>query len=257
MCSAPIEGCARSHRRNAAARPTALLGVARVLLVDDDPGLRDVLSLALSEAGHDVQVACDGVEGTAALSDLRHAVAIVDVNMPRMDGFTLVRTTRARGDSVPILLLTSRDSEIDEALGLDLGADDYVPKPFSTRVLLARVAALLRREASRAAGPSPARDVIEDGELTLDLARMEARLAGVPFPTTVTELRLLEALVRNAGVVMRRDRLLDLARGDDSVVGDRLVDTYVRRLRRKLEAIDPAFDRIETIIGAGYRLRGR
>lgn len=226
----------------------------RVLLVDDDPGLRDVLALALSEAGHEVHVACDGVEGTAALSDLRPAVAIVDVNMPRMDGFSLVRTARAVGCTVPILLLTSRDSEIDEALGLEFGADDYMPKPFSTRVLTARVAALLRRDASRAA-PADARALLVHGELTLDLARMEARLRGVPFPTTVTELRLLEALVRNAGVVMRRDRLLDLARGDDSVVGDRLVDTYVRRLRRKLEEIDPGFDRIETIVGAGYRLR--
>jgi DNA-binding response OmpR family regulator len=243
--------------------------VARILLVDDDPSLLDVLSLAFAEAGHDVLTAKDGAEGLATLERDAPHVAIVDVNLPRLDGFSLVRRARERGASLPILMLTSRDDEVDEALGLELGADDYVPKPFSLRVLLARVQALLRREEVRASprtattasgsssgsppasAPSPA--ILVAGPLAVDPERMEVRFRDVLVPMTVTELRLLEALARRPGYVFSRDRLLELARGDDSVVGERIVDTYVRRLRRKLEAVEPGFDRIETVVGAGYR----
>lgn len=238
--------------------------VARVLLVDDDPALLDVLSLALTEAGHAVQTAKDGMEAWQALERTGGVhtgapspqLAIVDVSMPRLDGFSLVRRVRHLGLTLPILVLTSRDDELDEALGLELGADDYVAKPFSLRVLLARVSVLLRRDEARAQQPQGAQAPLTVGRLSVDGERLEVRWGGTLVTVTVTELKLLEALARRPGVVFSRERLLSLSRGDDSVVGDRLIDTYVRRLRRKLESVDASFDRIETVVGAGYRWRG-
>lgn len=225
----------------------------RILLIDDDPALLDVLAMAFEDAGHEVVTARDGVRGHARVAEDAPDVVISDVNMPGLDGFTLCRRLRDAGNLVPFLLLTSRDGEIDEALGLELGADDYVAKPFSTRVLLARVASLLRRQAARSgAVATPLRKV---GRLSLDADRLEARYDEVAFEVTVTEFRLLEALTSRPGVVFSRDRLMVLARGDDSVVAERIIDTYVRRLRRKIEAIDPGFEDIETVIGAGYRWR--
>jgi DNA-binding response OmpR family regulator len=226
--------------------------MARVLLIDDDPSLLDVLSLALLDAGHAVDVARDGHDGLALARAARPDVIVSDVNMPRVDGFTLCRRLREAGERVPVVLLTSRDSEIDEALGLELGADDYVTKPFSTRVLLARVAALLRRETARG---SPATVGRRLGPLAVDADRLEVRWNEAAIEVTVTEFRLVEALSGRPGVVHSRDRLMELMRGDDSVVAERIVDTYVRRLRRKFEAVDPAFLAIETVIGAGYRWR--
>jgi DNA-binding response OmpR family regulator len=150
------------------------------------------------------------------------------------------------------VLLTARDGEIDQALGLELGADDYIVKPFSSRVLVAKVAALLRREQLRKTDASGT-PLVSAGKLTLDSDRMIARYDGTAITTTVTEFRLLVALASRPGMVFSRDQVLERVRDDDSVVEHRLVDTYVRRLRRKLEAVDPAFDEIETVIGAGYR----
>lgn len=224
--------------------------VARVLLIDDDPSLLDMLSLALEDAGHQVDLASDGATGLARVAaSPQPDVVISDVNLPRLDGFALVRRVRAAGNSVPIVLLTSRDAEIDEALGLELGADDYVSKPFSVRVLLARVSALVRRASA------PGEATVRAGELVIDGARLEVRWRGALVVTTLTELRLIEVLARAPGVVWTRDRLLDALRGQDTHVAPRLVDTYVRRIRRKLEAIDPGFAAIETVIGAGYRWR--
>jgi DNA-binding response OmpR family regulator len=229
----------------------------RVLLIDDDRQLLDVLSLAFEEAGYEVVTAGDGREGLASIAGARPDAIVSDVNMPHVDGFQLCRTLRAKKDLVPLVLLTSREGEIDEALGLELGADDYVAKPFSVRVLLARVAALLRRAALQAAGATggDAEPVVVRGALSIDPERLEIRWQGAKITTTVGEFRVLEHLARRPGVVLSRERLLDEIRGDGSIVGDRIVDTYVRRLRRKLEAVDPAFDRIETVIGAGYRWR--
>jgi DNA-binding response OmpR family regulator len=228
----------------------------RVLLIDDDRQLLDVLSLAFEEAGYEVATARDGREGLAAIAGVRPDAIVSDVNMPHTDGFHLCRALRAKNDAVPIVLLTSRDGEIDEALGLELGADDYVAKPFRTRVLLARVAALLRRSALRAAGAETAggaEPLVVRGALSIDPERLEVRWRGAKISTTLGEFRVLEHLARRPGVVFSRERLLEEIRGDGSIVGDRIVDTYVRRLRRKLEELDPAFDRIETIVGAGYR----
>lgn len=228
--------------------------MARILLIDDDPSLLDVLSLALEDAGHEPLLARDGAEGLALARSAGPAVIVSDVNLPRLDGFTLCRRLREAGDRVPVVLLTSRDGEIDEALGLELGADDYVTKPFSTRVLLARIGALLRRQVSRAAVSAPtARHV---GRLEIDVERLELRFGGTPVGVTVTEFRMVEALAARPGVVLSRAVLLERMRGDDSVVDDRLVDTYVRRLRRKFEAVEAEFSCIETLVGAGYRWRG-
>lgn len=228
--------------------------VQRVLLVDDDASLLDVLSLALQDAGYDVATARDGQMGWSLLRAHGHDLVVSDVNMPVLDGFSLCRRIRESGSAVPIVLLTSRDDEVDEALGFELGADDYVSKPFSTRILLARIAALLRREQLRSGGGAGA--VLRVGALALDGERLEIRYLDQPIESTLTEFRMLEALARRPGVVFSRSRLLEHVRGDDSVVAERIVDTYVKRLRRKLEGIDPAFDRIETVVGAGYRWRG-
>jgi DNA-binding response OmpR family regulator len=226
--------------------------MARILVVDDDRSLLDVVALALEDAGHTALTAVNGLEGHRRATADAPDLLVSDVNMPGLDGFSLCRRLRDAGLTLPIVLLTARDSEIDEALGLELGADDYVTKPFSTRVLLARISALLRRQQARAT-PEPARPSVAAGGLDLDPERLEARYRGQQFETTMTEFRLLEALARRPGVVFTREQLLERARADDSVVAERLIDTYVRRLRRKIEAIDPTFDRIDTVIGAGYR----
>lgn len=223
----------------------------RILLIDDDASLLDALSLTFEDAGYEVFTAPDGQRGLAAVTMERPDAVISDVNMPGLDGFSLCRRLRESGHRVPLVLLTSRDDEIDEALGLELGADDYVAKPFSTRVLVARIAALLRRDAMRVSQQSER--AVAQGALELFPERLEVRYAGTPLSVTVTEFRLLEALASRAGLVLSRDRLLEIVRGDESVVAERIIDTYVRRLRRKLEMIDSAFDRIETVIGAGYR----
>jgi len=225
----------------------------KVLLIDDDAPLLDVLSLAFEDAGFAVLSAVDGSRGYEATKKHGPDLVVSDVNMPGLDGFALCRRLRAEGNEVPLLLLTSRDDEIDEALGLELGADDYLAKPFSTRVLLARAHALLRREERRRGGEIERSTRV--GDLELFPERIEVRFQTRAVRVTLTEFRLLEALSRRPGIVQSRERLLEIARGDDSVVVERIVDTYVRRLRRKLEEIDAGFDRIETVVGAGYRWR--
>ncbi len=229
----------------------------RILLIDDDPALLDALCMAFEDAGHTPISAPDGLRGWRAFEAEAPDLIVSDVNLPGLDGFSFARRLRERGFATPLILLTSRDGEIDEALGLELGADDYVTKPFSTRVLLARVSALLRRELARAT-PQPGADAARTvGALMLDAERIEVRYADQQVEVTLTEFRLLDALASRPGVVFNRERLLDLGRADDSVVDARLIDTYIRRLRRKLEAIDPDFADIETVIGAGYRWRSR
>jgi DNA-binding response OmpR family regulator len=224
---------------------------ARILLIDDDASLLDALSLAFEDAGHEVLTAADGARGLERIRRDEPDAVVSDVTMPGLDGLSLCRKLREEGCGVPLVLLTSRDNEIDEALGLELGADDYVAKPFSTRVLLARIGALLRRESHRRS--RQVEHPVEQGALELFPERLEVRYAGSAVVATVTEFRLLEALASRAGLVLSRERLLEIVRGDDSVVAERIIDTYVRRLRRKLEAVDSSFDRIETVIGAGYR----
>ena len=226
----------------------------RILLVDDDESLLDTLTLAFENEGFVVSTARDGLEAFALLEREPFALLLSDVNMPRFDGLSLCRRVRAAGMALPILILSSRDSEIDEALGLDLGADDYVAKPFSVRVLVARVRALLRRTARSSEDEVETEDVIEHGRLRIDRARLEARWSGELLELTVTEIRLLEAFVGRPGRVLSRERLLELARADEgSVVSPRLIDTYVARLRKRIAAIDAEGRPIETVVGGGYR----
>jgi DNA-binding response OmpR family regulator len=230
--------------------------LARILVVDDDRSVLDMLAMAFEDDGHEVATALDGLIGHRKAREWAPSLIVSDVNMPGLDGFSLCRRLRNEGRSVPIILLTARDSEIDEALGLELGADDYVVKPFSSRILKARVSALLRREALRHSNTAPI-DPLQVRHLALDPERLEARYRGTAIVTTVTEFRLISVLAKRPGVVFTRGQLLRKIRDDDSVVVERLIDTYVRRLRRKFEEIDATFDEIETLIGAGYRWRDR
>ncbi len=225
--------------------------MARVLIADDDGALLEVLRLSFEDAGHVAIVAEDGRKALERIEAEAPDLVVCDVNMPGLDGFSVCRRVRERGNDVPFILLTSRDDEIDEALGFELGADDYVAKPCSFRVLLARTQALLRRNAARGAAPPEASSGTTN--LRMLAERLEARYRGTLLRLTVTEFRLLEALVRRPGVVLSRAQLLEAARGGDSVVVDRIIDTYVRRLRRTFEAIEPTFSSIETVVGVGYR----
>ncbi len=228
--------------------------MAKLLLVDDEPSVLDALELAFDDAGHATERALDGRSALEMLKTKLFDLVVSDVNMPHLDGFALCRRLRQAELKVPVLLLTARDNEVDEALGLELGADDYLTKPFSNRILIARVEALLRRDRMRAGSERKTAEV-SAGDLTLDVDRLRATFRGTELSLTVTEFRVLEAFARNVGSVLARERLLDIVRGDESVVGERLIDTYVKRLRRKLEEKDAAFDRIETVVGAGYKWR--
>ena len=176
--------------------------MADILLIDDDSALLNVLALSFEDAGHAVRRAKDGTDGWERIQRKRPDVIVSDVNMPGIDGFALCKKLRTGGDGIPFILLTSRDSEIDEALGLELGADDYVSKPFSTRVLLARVSALLRREELRGGGATKQKRLVQ-GALELDAERLEVRFRGNVIKVTVTEFKLLEAMARRPGILSR------------------------------------------------------
>ena len=229
--------------------------MAKLLLVDDEPSVLDALELAFDDAGHETKRALDGRGALEMLKSQHFDLCVSDVNMPHLDGFALCRRLRQAELAIPVLLLTARDNEVDEALGLELGADDYLTKPFSNRILVARVEALLRRDRMRAGTEKKKTTQVSAGELALDVDRLRATFRGDELSLTVTEFRVLEAFARNVGSVLARERLLDIVRGDESVVGERLIDTYVKRLRRKLLEKDAAFDRIETVVGAGYKWR--
>jgi two-component system, OmpR family, response regulator ChvI len=234
----------------------------RIALVDDEESLRETVGFALRREGYRV---ADYADGLAAWQDLARDLpdlAVLDILMPQMDGLELCRRLRTLSARLPILFLTSRDDEFDRVLGLELGADDYLCKPFSMRELVARVRVLLRRaaltepsaEPSAADPADPAAErILETGELRLDLRRFQAWWRGAAVPLTVTEFTLLHALARHPGHVKTRAQLLAEAYADDAYVSDRTIDSHVKRVRRKLEEIDPAFASIETVYGLGYR----
>jgi two-component system response regulator ChvI len=230
--------------------------IERLLLVDDDVSLVRILSAALTEEGFAVATAHDGatalrlVEEGAPPPDL----VLLDVLLPELDGLSLCRRLRARGGHLPIILLSSRGEEVDRVAGLDMGADDYVTKPFSTRELCARIRAIDRRLAMGSA--SRRRDeAITVGELHIDPRRFAVRWRELPVELTRSELLLLLALARERGFVLGRDQLLDAVRGSDVTTTDRTVDTFVKRVRKKLRDVDPGFDAIETVFGVGYRYK--
>ena len=229
---------------------------ALVAFVDDEEGLRTTVALALRKDGHRVETFADGLEAWERFARSLPDLAILDVVMPRMDGLELCRRLRARSEQLPILFLSSKDDELDRVLGLELGADDYLCKPFAVRELQARVRALLRRARSRAAPEGGAGEkVVEAGPLRLDLGRFEARWEGTLLPLTLTEFTLLEALSRHPGFVRTREQLLREGYPHDVYVAERTIDTHVKRLRKKLSDAAPGADPIETVHGVGYRFR--
>ena len=222
--------------------------VPKILIVDDDPAIRDVVRFALSRAGFATE---DAEDGCAALSQFAGAMpdlVVLDVMMPRMDGTELCRAIR-RTSQVPILFLSSRDDEVDRIVGLEIGGDDYLTKPFSPRELVARVKAILRRvgEAPEAAAPMQ-----RQGRLSLDGAAVRAHWDGHEIALTATEFGILRTLMRRPGAVVSRDGLMDGAYRDNRVVSDRTIDSHIRRLRTKFATVGAS--PIETLPGFGYRL---
>ena len=231
--------------------------MAKITLVDDDENIVASVSLALESHGHTVKACYDGATGLAALESDPPDLAILDVKMPRMDGMEVLRRLR-QSTSLPVIMLTSKDEEIDEILGFNLGADDYIHKPFSQRLLLERVKAVLRRaspEDEEAEAAAAAARAIRRGRLTLDPARHDCLWDGKPVRLTVTEFLLLQSLAQRPGFVKSRDNLMDAAYEDQVYVDDRTIDSHIKRMRKKFREVDPEFDAIETLYGVGYRYR--
>jgi two-component system, OmpR family, response regulator ChvI len=234
--------------------------MANITLVDDDENIVTSVSLALESHGHTVKAFYDGAAGLAALENEPPDLAILDVKMPRMDGMEVLRRLRRTSD-LPVIILTSKDDEIDEILGFNLGADDYMHKPFSQRLLLERVKAVLRRASADGgegvAGPESEAEAraLKRGKLTLDPARHDCLWEDRPVKLTVTEFLLLQSLAQRPGFVKSRDNLMDAAYDDQVYVDDRTIDSHIKRMRKKFREIDPEFDAIETLYGVGYRYR--
>jgi two-component system response regulator ChvI len=228
-----------------------------IALVDDDRNILTSVSIALQAEGFATRVYSDGEAALKALVDNPPDLAVLDVKMPKMDGMELLRRLREKSE-LPVIFLTSKDEEIDEALGLAMGADDYVAKPYSQRLLIARIRAILRRAEARAAPADEAEAEAETprivrGRLQMDPARHRVAWDGHDVTLTVTEFMILEALAQRPGVVKSRNQLMDVAYQDDIYVDDRTIDSHIKRLRRKFRAVDTEFKAIETLYGVGYR----
>lgn len=240
------------------ATPSPLQTIA---LVDDDRNILTSVSIGLQAEGFATRVYSDGETALKALLENPPDLAVCDIKMPRMDGFELLRQLRTRS-AIPVIFLTSKDEETDEALGLSLGADDYITKPFSQRLLVARIRAILRRtelvKAEAAAsedeheGEVQPSSVIARGPLEMDPARHRVTWRGEPVSLTVTEFLILEALAMRPGVIKSRNQLMDAAYSEDVFVDDRTIDSHIKRLRRKFRVADPDFAAIDTLYGAGY-----
>jgi two-component system OmpR family response regulator len=223
----------------------------QVLVVDDDPHIRQLLVFALEKAGLSAREAEDGEAALAAVADLPPDLVVLDINMPKLDGLEVCRRLRAKGD-LPILFLSSRDDEIDRVLGIELGGDDYVVKPFSPREVVARVQAILRRaRASRPAEPAAA--MLSHGRLSLDPDSWIARWGGTEAALTVTEFGILKILMGAPTRVFSRDAIIDRLHGPGFAITDRTIDSHVRNLRGKFAAVG-GHDVVETRAGVGYRL---
>jgi two-component system response regulator ChvI len=229
---------------------------ATIALVDDDRNILTSVSIALQTEGFLTRVYSDGEAALKALVENPPDLAVLDIKMPKMDGLELLRRLREKS-AIPVIFLTSKDDELDEALGLAMGADDYIAKPFSQRLLIARIRAILRRtEPSQpnAEGieTEPAQP-LSRGRLSMDPARHRVTWGGVNVTLTVTEFLILETLAQRPGIVKTRNQLMDAAYQDDIYVDDRTIDSHIKRVRRKFRQVDPEFDAIETLYGAGYR----
>ncbi len=228
----------------------------RIALVDDDRNLLASVSMLLEAEGFAVRCFTDGASALEGLGADPVDLALLDVKMPRMDGMELLQRLRKRSD-MPIVFLTSKDDEVDEVLGLRMGADDYIKKPFSQRLLLERIRTVLRRHRKDAADPgeTAAEAALVRGELTLDRSRHLCSWQGRPVDLTVTEFLIVMALALRPGHVKSRDQLMDAAYGEHIYVDDRTIDSHIKRLRKKFRLVDGDFGHIETLYGIGYRYR--
>ena len=224
----------------------------RVVLVDDDNHILTSVSVSLRSEGWDVETYPDGEKGLIALQRNPPDIAILDIKMPRIDGMELLKRLRV-SSNLPVIFLTSKDDEIDEALGLRMGADDYITKPFSQKLLVERIRAVLRRS-SIVETNDPEKN-LQRGQLTLDLDRHTCRWKEFDVRLTVTEFLLLHNLASRPGLVKSRDQLMDAAYGETIYVDDRTIDSHIKRMRRKFRYYDKDFDQIETLYGVGYRYR--
>ena len=227
-----------------------------IALVDDDRNILTSVTMALEAEGFDVRSFTDGDAALRGLSAQPVDLAILDVKMPRMDGMELLQRLRKQSD-LPVIFLTSKDDEVDEILGLRMGADDYVKKPFSQRLLLERIQVLLRRRAQMDSigDDDDAEPPILRGNLILDMSRHLCTWGGEAVNLTVTEFLIVRMLAARPGLVKSRDQLMDAAYGEHIYVDDRTIDSHIKRLRKKFKAVDDDFDHIETLYGIGYRYR--
>jgi two-component system response regulator ChvI len=230
-----------------------------IALVDDDRNILTSVSIALQAEGFVTRVYTDPTVALKAFADKQPDLGVFDIKMPQMDGMERLRRVR-EFSPMPVIFLTSKDDELDEALGLAMGADDYIAKPFSQRLLVARVRAILRRQelakgVASSAAPEPEPVLLERGRLVMDPARHKVIWGGKDVTLTVTEFLILEALAQRPGVVKTRNQLLDVAYHDDIYVDDRTIDSHIKRMRRKFRAVDPEFDAIETLYGVGYKFQ--
>ncbi len=229
--------------------------MSRIALVDDDRNILTSVSMTLEAEGFEVETFNDGQAALDAFNKRLPDMAVFDIKMPRMDGMDLLQRVRQKS-TMPVIFLTSKDDEIDEVLGLRMGADDYVKKPFSQRLLVERIRALLRRQEaidSGEVGETEASKIMVRGELTMDPLRHAVTWKGQDVSLTVTEFLLLQDLAQRPGFVKSRDQLMDVAYDDQVYVDDRTIDSHIKRLRKKMRMADDEFTAIETLYGIGYR----
>ncbi len=228
--------------------------MSKIALVDDDRNILTSVSICLEAEGFEVETYNDGQSALEAFNRKLPDMAVLDMKMPRMDGMELLQRLRQK-TQMPIIFLTSKDDEIDEVLGLRMGADDYVKKPFSQRLLVERIRALLRRRDAVEGGDEFSEDakVMVRGQLEMDPLRHSVKWKGSDVTLTVTEFLLLQALAQRPGVVKSRDQLMDVAYEDQVYVDDRTIDSHIKRLRKKMRNVDPEFSSIETLYGIGYK----
>ncbi|ETX30878.1 response regulator transcription factor [Roseivivax isoporae] len=229
--------------------------MSRIALVDDDRNILTSVSMTLEAEGFEVDTYNDGQQALEAFNRKLPDMAVFDIKMPRMDGMDLLQRVRQKS-KMPVIFLTSKDDEIDEVLGLRMGADDYVKKPFSQRLLVERIRALLRRQeavTTGAVGETEETKLMQRGSLTMDPLRHSVTWKGQDVSLTVTEFLLLQALAQRPGFVKSRDQLMDVAYDDQVYVDDRTIDSHIKRLRKKMRSVDEEFSAIETLYGIGYR----
>jgi two-component system, OmpR family, response regulator ChvI len=227
-----------------------------IALVDDDQNILTSVSIALEAEGYRIMTYSDGISALEGFEMSPPDLAILDMKMPRMSGMELLQRLRQKSD-LPVIFLTSKEEEIDEVLALKVGADDFIRKPFSQRLLLERVKVLLKRATSKSGHGSkaPIENVLDRGELHVDPERHACTWMGKSVALTVTEFLILQTLASRPGVVKSRNSLMDAAYGDDIHVDERTIDSHIKRVRSKFRVVDGSFDMIDTLYGVGYRFR--